>query len=120
MLIKPLMLGALLSVTTLGSAMALPASYGIGSGPRSDLVTTVQFVCNTARCIDPRTGAYTKSRCDPRGCRQLGGVVGYEGQPQPRRPGYGYNRPGYQPGYDERRNSQRGYGDRGYRNDNRY
>jgi hypothetical protein len=61
--------------------------------------------CTPSSCIDPRTGYYTESHCDYRGCRPIPGVVGRLG------PG------GYDSKYDPRYSAYgryRGYGYRGY------
>lgn|SRR5262245_22183807 len=56
-------------------------------------VSPVRLDCNPSRCLDTRTGAYTQSTCDRRGCRPIGGVVGYIDEDNSGRaygPGRGY------------------------------
>jgi len=65
---------ALLSPFGVASATALPKVQELGAP-----ITAAQAVrmdCNESRCLDTRTGAYTQSSCDYRGCYPIGGVVG--------------------------------------------
>jgi hypothetical protein len=100
---------AFLSGAGLSEAAAAPARLDPAAMPEAS-VLPVQMQCSMSACVDPRTGAYTQSRCDYRGCRPVGGIVGYV-QPQapygaPARPrGYGYEAP---PAYGY--GHQRGYG----------
>ena len=41
------------------------------------LVTSARMMCDSARCFNPRTGAYTASSCDYHGCYRIGRVLGY-------------------------------------------
>src|SRR6185312_15098488 len=59
-------------MTTAGAAMPVQLS----NMPVDAMLTRVQLVCTPSSCIDQRTGQYTESHCDRRGCRPLGGVVG--------------------------------------------
>ena len=101
---------ALLSGAGVSGAAALPFRPALAGMP--DAVLPVQMRCDARACFDPRTGAYTRSRCDYRGCRPIGGVVEYapSGYGRPRGydegpPAYGYGYPhGYGRGYP------RGYG----------
>ena len=52
-------LGALLAVSSITPATALPGLGGQPDLQSPSLVQQVQLVCNTSRCIDPRTGAFT-------------------------------------------------------------
>ena len=108
-------LAAALAVLTSGAgvAVAAPADRGLagpglagpGLGGPGLGAEPVRLVCNTSRCIDPRTGAYTQSSCNYRGCWPIGGIVGYTN------PNGGYGGPGYGgQGYGN------GYGGRGYGN----
>lgn len=60
--------------------------------------------CTPSSCIDTRTGNYTESVCDYRGCRPGSGVVGrlgpggYDSKYDPRYSDYGRYR-GYRSGY---------------------
>jgi hypothetical protein len=84
--------------------------------PTSPPITQVQMRCDVNSCIDQRTGVYTESTCDYRGCRPSSGPRGRIG-------GYGqdyrYSRGrDYDDGYYRRRDygyyGRRGYED-GYR-----
>jgi hypothetical protein len=113
------------SLVTIGFAALLSGAFGAAAAPARpdpaampDVIVPVQMRCDARACFDPRTGAYTRSLCDSRGCRPVGGVVEYLGQATrghggPRGygyetpPAYGYGSPhGYGYGY------QRGYGPR--------
>lgn len=53
---------------------------GYGGGyppPRAYRGVPPGWDCNQNRCLDRRTGAYTASSCDYRGCRPSSGIVGY-------------------------------------------
>jgi hypothetical protein len=74
-------------------AQAMPVT-AIPVGPGT---TQVQMVCTPQSCIDQRTGVYTSSTCNRRGCWPSSGPVG-------RLPGYGGGHrygggPAYSPGY---------------------
>jgi len=64
--------------------------------PTPNDIHRVQMLCTPQSCVDQRTGVYTASSCDYRGCRPSSGPVGrlpgYGG-------GYGYGRGG---GYELR------------------
>lgn len=63
----------------LGGLAVASAAPLAGTAPRPDnLVRQVQLECNNLRCLDPRTGAYTQSTCNARGCRPSSGIVGYD------------------------------------------
>lgn len=47
------------------------------------MVEQVRLVCSRINCHDPRTGQYTYSGCDHRGCYPTSGFIGVL-------PGYGY------------------------------
>jgi hypothetical protein len=65
-------------------ANALPiTAMPVGSG-----ITEVQLHCTPASCIDQRTGVYTQSTCDRRGCRPFGGPV-HRAPPPPPPPQWG-------------------------------
>ncbi len=68
--------GAALSAIAVSPAHAAPVRFGPALAAQAPIVH-VQLVCNPSRCIDPRTGAYTQSGCDYRGCYPTSGVVGY-------------------------------------------
>jgi hypothetical protein len=71
----------------IGVSQAAPASFAsTPDAVRSPLVK-VQLVCNHARCIDPRNGAYTQSSCNRNGCYPISGVIG---RTNPNGSGYGY------------------------------
>jgi len=59
-----------------GSSASAASSPGLVQAP--SLVVRVRMVCDNRRCIDPRTGAYSESACDRRGCYQSGPIIGYE------------------------------------------
>jgi hypothetical protein len=95
----------------MASAQAAPAAIE-RAAPTGGPIVAVQMHCDQLRCIDMRTGAYTQSTCDRRGCRPLGGVVG---RTDPRSLGFGYGSD-YPPG-DYRWHEQRRWGwDRYYGN----
>jgi hypothetical protein len=114
------------SLVTIGFAALLSGAFGATAAPvrpnpaatPDALVLPVQIRCDARACFDPRTGAYTRSRCDYRGCRPVGGVVEYLGQApygggyaRPR--DYGYERPpayGYGPPHGYGYGHPHGYG----------
>lgn len=57
-------------------AMALP-----NPGARLSLTPPptipVRMVCDAHRCFDPRSGVYSHSACDRRGCYQSSPIIGY-------------------------------------------
>lgn len=62
------------------SAVALPAAQApqVDRSSAEQLpVVNVQWRCDPNRCLNVRTGAYTASSCDWRGCRPSSGIVGY-------------------------------------------
>ncbi len=66
---------------------------------RSDnSIVSVQLVCSNMNCHDPRTGYYTYSGCNYRGCYPTSGFIG-------RLPGYGdgYGPPPQNYGYRRQR-----------------
>jgi hypothetical protein len=105
----PIGLAALLLCGAFGGARAGP--FGPALIPERSMVIAVRLVCDPNRCIDPRTGAYTSSSCDYRGCRPSSGIVGYTNPGGSYGYGYGY---GGGPGYGQ---EQRGYYGRGWRRD---
>ncbi|HEX8664191.1 MAG TPA: hypothetical protein VF744_09200 [Beijerinckiaceae bacterium] len=108
---------ALLSAAGVSGATALPIRPAPAATPDA-LVVPVQMRCDARACFDPRTGAYTRSRCDHRGCRPVGRVVEYLGQAPygggyARQRDYGYERPpayGYGPSHGYGYGYPRGYG----------
>jgi hypothetical protein len=95
-----MLLAAPLALATLSPAGAFAPAAGLEAG--SSDVTPVRLICNPNRCIDPRTGAYTQSGCNYRGCYPIGGIVGYTTPPGGggyRGPYYGGGYPGYGGGY---------------------
>lgn len=91
-----------------GAVEAMPL---VPSAPAGLPIVQVQLRCDQNSCIDQRTGVYTASTCDYRGCRPSSGPVGRIG-------GYGqdyrYSRGrGYDDGYDRGRGY--GYDDRRFR-----
>lgn len=96
-----LRMGALALFMTIGAgtASALPVAP-LAATQDDPLVERVQLQCNAQRCLNPRTGAYTQSVCNRRGCRPSGGIVGYLG---PQRGGYYRGRDRYDDRYDRRR-----------------
>lgn len=102
-----------LPLLAVGAAEAMPLA---APTPATLPITQVQLRCDQNSCIDQRTGVYTASTCDYRGCRPSSGPVGRIG-------GYGqdyrYKRShGYDDGYYRQRDygyyGRRGYED-GYR-----
>lgn len=84
---------ALIFGTLASGALAMP----VPEIPAPNDIHRVQLVCTPQSCIDQRTGVYTASNCDYRGCRPSSGPVG-------RLPGYGGGPaygggPGYGRGY---------------------
>lgn len=69
-------LGGALSAIAAPPSQAAPARFAPAPAATAPIVR-VQLVCDPSRCIDPRTGAYTQSGCDYRGCYPISGVVGY-------------------------------------------
>lgn len=57
-------------------AMALPAR-GAKPWVTSGLAMPVRMVCDPQRCFDPRSGVYSSSTCDRRGCYQSGPIIGH-------------------------------------------
>lgn len=91
-----------------GAAEAMPLAP---SAPAGLPIVQVQLRCDQNSCIDQRTGVYTASTCDYRGCRPSSGPVGRiggNGQDHRFSRGRGY---GYDGGYDR----PRGYGYQGRR-----
>ncbi|MEN5084815.1 hypothetical protein ABE438_20220 [Bosea sp. TWI1241] len=79
------------------AAAAFPAGVpaGVPALPAAPSgIVQVQMQCTPQSCIDPRTGVYTQSTCDARGCRPSSGPVGRLGMPP------GFN-PQPLPGYAE-------------------
>jgi hypothetical protein len=77
-----------------GGAQAMPLA---APAPAGLPIEQVQMQCDYNRCIDVRTGVYTQSTCNRRGCFPLGGPRGQIGA-------YGednryYRRRGYDDGY---------------------
>ena len=115
---RSIILAALLSGAGASGAAALPVRPAPAG--MSNAVVPVQMRCDARACFDPRTGAYTRSRCDHRGCRPVGGAVEYLGQApygggyaRPR--DYGYERPpayGYGPPHGYGYGHPHGYGPR--------
>lgn len=77
-------------------AAAMPAA---APGPAGLPIEQVQMQCDYNRCVDVRTGVYTQSTCNRRGCFPLGGPRGQLG---PYGEDYRYGR------------ARRGYYDDGY------
>lgn len=86
----------------IGAASAAPVSAP-GHAPVSfDPVQSVQYVCDQFRCLNPRTGAYTQSGCNRRGCYPSSGIVGYIDVPGARGGGRNsYDRPRYRDRWDD-------------------
>lgn len=86
-----------------GVAEAMP----VAPSPSAGLpIGQVQLRCDQNSCIDQRTGTYTASTCDYRGCRPSSGPVGRIG---PNGQDYRFSRGrGY--GYDDGYYRPRGYG----------
>lgn len=76
-----LIASALLLGTLATGARAMP----FPEIPTSTNIHRVQMVCTPQSCVDQRTGVYTQSNCNRRGCWQSSGPVG-------RLPGYGGGR----------------------------
>lgn len=92
-----------------GTAQAMPFQ---APAPAGLPIEQVQMQCDYNRCIDVRTGVYTQSTCNRRGCFPLGGPRGQIGP-------YGednryYRRRHYDDGYGG------GYGDGYYRGPRQY
>lgn len=81
-------------------AMALPVP-GAKPSVTTALSLPVRMVCDPHRCFDPRSGVYSSSACDGRGCYQSGPIIGYL---SPR----------------QLRDLSKQHGYRGYRHDERY
>ncbi|MGX1787305.1 hypothetical protein ACWIGM_11225 [Bosea sp. NPDC055332] len=88
------------------AAVAMPLA---APAPVASPIEQVQMRCDQNSCIDLRTGVYTKSGCDRRGCYPISGPrgqIGAYGQD------YRYSRGrDYDDGYYRRRDY---YGRRGY------
>lgn len=65
-----------LPLLTAGGAQAMPFS---AQAPTGLPIERVQMQCDYNRCIDVRTGVYTQSTCNRRGCFPLGGPRGQIG-----------------------------------------
>lgn len=88
---------------SIGSAVAAPVSAPGHAPAAFDPVLSVQYTCDQNRCLNPRTGAYTYSNCNARGCYPSSGVVGYIDVPGARGGGRNsYDRPRYRDGWDDR------------------
>jgi hypothetical protein len=90
---RRLVLATLIALAPAGAALALPALPL--EAPAA--IVQVQLQCTPQSCLDPRTGVYTESTCDYRGCRPSSGPVGRLGGPQR----------GYGGGYDDERPRRR-------------
>jgi hypothetical protein len=79
MRIPTFMLGVAAVLFTLtAGASAMPTAGAVSAiRPESSAVVPVRMICDHLRCFDPRSGAYTHSACDRRGCYRTGPVVGY-------------------------------------------
>ncbi len=85
--------GVLVCTIGMSNAWAMPNGRGPVSVHQDSAVLRVQWTCNMDGCFDVRTGAFTESACNRRGCYPTSGVVG---RMTPRGPAY---RPGYGYGY---------------------
>ena len=85
--------GAAMLTIGVAQSQAAPLGFAKPAAAANGAIVHVQLVCDPSRCIDPRTGAYTQSGCNYRGCYPISGVVGYTNP----RGGYGggYERPYY-------------------------
>lgn len=98
-----LCLGVLACTIGVSGAWAVPNGHAAVPVQQDSAVMQVQLRCNMDGCFDVRTGAFTESACNHRGCYPTSGVVG---RMTPRGPayrpgyGYGYGVPG--PGYPRR------------------
>lgn len=105
-------LGAAMLGSGIVQAQAAPAALDRALAPARGPIVTVQLHCDRLRCIDLRTGAYTQSGCNRRGCYPISGVVGHT---DPRSLGFGYGSdfpPGdYQWRQQRRWDRDRYYGD---------
>jgi hypothetical protein len=87
MRVLPLVFAAAIICVAAGEVRAAPLSFGPDlTQPGGSPIVAAHLVCDPSRCIDPRTGAYTQSGCDARGCYPISGVVGYT---DPSTNGYG-------------------------------
>ncbi len=97
-----------------GASQAMPYAAHGGVGLP---IEQVQMQCNRSRCVDVRTGVYTQSTCNNRGCFPLGGARGqlneYGQDQRYDRRGYGQSREyGQRRSYDgERPRYRRQYRD---------
>lgn len=98
---RSLIFGAMMIGLTGGAASAMPlAPLEGGAG-----IVRVQLQCTQFSCINPRTGEYTRSRCDYRGCYPISGPVGRIdrfGNDQRYYDDYDRGPPRYRPRYYER------------------
>jgi hypothetical protein len=77
----------------LSSANATPSANPSAVLADVSPLVQVQYACDAYRCMDPRSGAYTSSNCNARGCYPTSGVLGYI--PVPGGGGGGYRQRGY-------------------------
>ena len=99
MTILPAIAGLAALVAVLSPGPSRAAQFGPGrelQQPTQRPLVEVQLRCDPSRCIDPRTGAYTQSGCNRRGCYPISGIVGYT---DPERLGYGSSDPYRRPWY---------------------
>lgn len=78
----------------LGGTVSSQAATAMVPLKAQSATLNVRMECTPSRCLDTRTGAYTQSSCDYRGCFPIGGIVGYVGDDDdgPRRRGRGQYR----------------------------
>jgi hypothetical protein len=104
-------LGAAILGIGMAQAQAAPAAPDRALAPAQGPIVRVQWHCDPLRCIDLRSGAYTQSGCNRRGCYPISGIVGYT---DPGSLGLGYGSdfpPGAYRGHYQRRWDHRYYGD---------
>ncbi|MBB4258771.1 hypothetical protein GGD64_002790 [Bradyrhizobium sp. CIR3A] len=87
-------LGVLVCTIGVSSAWGMPRGHGAIPIQQDSGVVQIQWTCNMDGCFDVRTGAFTESACNRRGCYPTSGVVGRMTPHGPAyRPGYGYALP---------------------------
>ena len=93
MRILPVIMGFAAAISVLSPGLSRATPTGLDRAlhqPTPRPLIEVQLRCDPSRCIDPRTGAYTQSGCDARGCYPISGIVGYT---NPESLGYGSGYP---------------------------
>jgi len=91
-------IGAAMFLSSLGAGAALARPLVVDRAiSQASEILQIQLRCDQGGCRDLRTGAYTASHCDRRGCRPGSAIIGY-GDPRvtpQHQPGYGRDRGAY-------------------------